>query len=117
MANEKKIIIFIFMTYKNHPKYKEIYEQLRLPIKAIKEFGLSLTELAPKLKEVRELSISDFKLEGIFEEENKFMRGFDYLIKSFKMWMKLIKSPPEKEVANIVYAFIFFCYLNGKEDF
>lgn len=105
------------MIYKQHPLYKELYKQLRVPIKAFKDLGISITELAPKLKEVRELSISDFKLDDIFEEENKFMRGFDYVIKSFKMWMKLIKSPPEKEVASIVYAFIFFCYLNGKEDF
>jgi hypothetical protein len=108
------------MIYKQHPLYREAYKQLRLPIKAIKDLGLSITELAPKLKEIREISlgsINDFNLEDIFQEENKFMRGFEYVIKSTKMWFRLIKSPPEKEVANIVYAFIFFCYLNGKEDF
>jgi hypothetical protein len=108
------------MIYKQHPLYKELYKQLRVPIKAFKDLGISITELAPKLKEVREISlgsINDFNLEDIFQEENKFMRGFDYCIKSFKMWVKLIKSPHEKEVANIVYAFIFFCYLNGKDDF
>lgn len=103
------------MIYRNSPKYKELYKQMRVPIKAFKGLGISITELAPKLKEIREINLGHFNLKNPLEKN--ITNGFSYLIKASKMWVRLIKNPPEKEVASIVYAFIFFCYLNGKDDF
>lgn len=56
---------------------------------------------------------------NIKQKEKKliiFKRGFDYFVKSFRLWKTLMKTDKTNTILKAAYNIIFFSYLNGKTD-